>query len=440
MGPNLLCSMTDAPETALRQMPLGSRLAFIALVPVAVACRPIRALRRILRFKPRLVWGPIPLISIKYWSAALRARGYPSLTLVSFVPRINVRGDFDRHTDEFLGPGGLSALARPYAVFAWLLVKADILFSFLDGGFLLETPLEEVEGRLLKLAGIKLVSFPYGSDIAVPGHIGAAEEGLLRDYPEFVERAERTRARVDWFCRWSDVVIRNYQFGYLPRWDVVWPTMLAIDTDEWAGERPPGGDRPSREVVVVHAPNHRHVKATDALIRAVADLEREGLRVRLNLIEGRPNEEVKQAVFAADVLADQFVAGYAMFAIEGLSAGKPVLSALGGMPAEVRMTQALQDCPILDTSVDNLKENLTRLAQDPGLRRKLGEAGRNFSLDYHSLPAVGGSWETILDHLWRGAPLPPALPPERPLQSTRAHMPDRRDPQPQQAGRTQGSG
>jgi glycosyltransferase involved in cell wall biosynthesis len=384
--------------------------------------------------KPRLVWGPIPLISIKYWSAALRARGYPSLTLVSFVPRINVRADFDRHTDEFLGPGGLSALARPYAVFAWLLVKADIVFSFLDGGFLLETPLEEVEGRLLKLAGIKLVSFPYGSDIAVPGHIGAAEEGLLRDYPEFVERAERTRARVDWFCRWSDVVIRNYQFGYLPRWDVVWPTMLAIDTDEWAGEHPAGdGHRPTGEVVVVHAPNHRHVKATDALVRAVADLEREGLRVRLNLIEGRPNQEVKRAVIAADVLADQFIAGYAMFAIEGLSAGKPVLSALSWMPDEVRTTQALQNCPIMDTNVDNLKENLRRLARDPELRRTLGEAGRRFALDYHSLPAVAGSWEAIVDHLWRSAPLPPELPAGRSLQSTRSHAPDRRDPQPQQA-------
>ena len=40
--------------------------------------------------------------------------------------------------------------------------------------------------------------------------------------------------------------------------------------------------------------------------------------MRLNLIEGRPNQEVKQAVIAADVLADQFIAGYAMFAIEGL--------------------------------------------------------------------------------------------------------------------------
>jgi glycosyltransferase involved in cell wall biosynthesis len=427
--------MTDAGEIPSRQMPIPSRLGFMALAAVAIAARPLRALRRLLRLKPRLGWGPIPIISIKYWSAALRARGYPSFTLVSFVSRINVRDDFDRHTDEFLGPGGLAALARPFAVFAWLLIKADIVFSFFDGGFLRYTPLQEVEGRLLKLAGVKLACMPYGSDIAVSGHIGVAEEALLRDYPEFIETADRTRARVDWFCRWSDVVIRNYQFGYLPRSDVVWPTMLAIDTEEWSSDgAAQERGRDIDEVVVVHAPNHRHVKGTAALIRAVADLEREGLNVRLNLIEGRPNYEVKKAVMEADVVADQFIAGYAMFAIEGLSAGKPVLSSVGWMPEEVRMTPALQSCPIVDTNVENLTENLRRLVRDPALRRELGEAGRKFALDYHSFSAVASSWETILDHLWRGAPLPRELPPGgRPLQSGRVHARNRRDPQPLQA-------
>jgi Glycosyl transferases group 1 len=425
--------MTDAGEIPSGQMPIPSRLGFMALAAVAITSRPLRALRRLLRLKPRLVWGPIPIISIKYWSAALRARGYPSFTLVSFVSRINVRDDFDRHTDEFLGQGGLAALARPFAVFAWLLIKADIVFSFLDGGFLRYTPLQEVEGRLLKLAGVKLVCFPYGSDVAVPGHIGAAEEPLLRDYPEFVETADRTRARVDWFCRWSDVVIRNWQFGYLPRRDVVWTTMLAIDTNEWVSGGPSGeGDGVSGEVVVVHAPNHRHVKGTEPLIHAIEELNSEGLKVKRNLVEGKTNDEVKEAVLAADVIADQFFAGYAMFAIEGLSAGKPVLSALSGMPKETR-TEALKGCPIVDTNVDNLTENLRRLVRDPALRRKLGEEGRRFALDYHSLHAVGRTWEAIVDHLWRGAPLPSELPAARTLQSEPSPARNRRDPQPQQA-------
>jgi Glycosyl transferases group 1 len=405
--------MSDGRETAPGHIPLRSRIAVIALAALAIACRPLHALRRILRLKPRLAWGPVPLINIKFWSAAVQSRGYPSFTIASFVSRINVREDFDHHIDEFLGSGRLSDLARPYAVFAWILVKADILISFLDGGFLQDTPLSDLEGRLLKLAGTKLVSLPYGSDIAVPGHLGVAEEALLRDYPRFVETGEQTRERVEWFCRWSDVVIRNWQFGYLPRWDVVWTTMLAIDTDEWfRGDHSRGdGDGITGEVVVVHAPNHRHVKGTEALISAIDELQAEGLKVKLNLMEGKTNEEVREAVLTADIVADQFIAGYALFAVEGLAAGKPVLSAMCGMAKE-SITEAIRICPIVDTNVDNLTETLRRLIRDPGLRRELGEASRQFALDYHSLHAVGRTWETIIDHLWRGAPLPPELPAE----------------------------
>ncbi len=390
----------------------GSRLALAILTVLAIASRPLRELRRMLGLKPRSVWGPRSLISIKYWSAGLRAIGYPSFTLVNFVPPINSRSDFDRHFDEFLGTGLVSVLVKPFLIFAYLLFKADVVFAFMNGGFLATTPMSHLEGGLLRLAGIKMVSFPYGSDVAVPGYIGAAEEPLLKDYPEFRDTADETRRRVNWFCHWSAVVIRNYQFGYVPKWDVLWPTSLAIDTNEWSCGRPAtDADGESGEVVVLHAPNHRHVKGTDELLQAIAELQEEGLKVRLNLLERRPNSEIRQAMIEADVVADQFHAGYAMFAIEGLAMGKPVLSALSGMPAEIQTSRALANCPIVDTNVETLKENLRELVRDPGLRRELGEAGRRFALEYHSLPAVTRCWEVILEHVWRGASLPRELPP-----------------------------
>ena len=402
----------DASEMRRRLYEQGSRLALAILTALAIASRPLRELRRLLRLKPRSVWGPQSLINIKYWSAGLRAAGYPSFTLVSFVSPINSRSDFDRHFDDFLGTSLVSILAKPFVIFAYLLFKADVVLAFMNGGFLATTPMRHLEGGLLRLAGIKMVSFPYGADIAVPGYIGAAEEPLLKDYPEFRDTADQTRRRVNWFCHWSTVVVRNYQFGYVPRWDVRWPTCLAIDTDEWSCGRPAtDADGENGEVVVLHAPNHRHVKGTDELMRAIAELQREGLKVRLNLLERRPNTEIQQAMMEADVVADQFHAGYAMFAIEGLAMGKPVLSALSGMPQEIRASRALASCPIVDTNIENLKENLRKLVREPERRRELGEAGRRFALDYHSLPAVTRCWEIILEHAWRGASLPRELPP-----------------------------
>ena len=285
-----------------------------------------------------------------------------------------------------------------------------MFFAYFDGGYLAGTALRSLECPLLRVAGKKLVLFPYGGDIAVVGELGVAEEALLRDYPELVATSEAKRRRVLHLCRWADLVVRNYQYGFLPRFDVVWPTQIAIDTDQWApATEQPNSKEPPDEVVVVHAPNHRHIKGTQHLINAVENLRAEGVRVKLDLLERRPNAEVRQAMRSADIVADQFIAGYALFAIEGMSAGKPVMSALSWMPSEVRWSPGLSRCPIVDTDLDNLEANLRALVVDRDRRDDLGRAGREFVREYHSYEAVGRTWRTLIDHLWSGAPLPDEL-------------------------------
>ncbi len=407
---------------------LAALAAFVLLAIAALVARVGTAARRRLGRPPRLVWGPEPLISIKYWSEAMRRLGYDSTTLVSEAYSINSRDDFDLERADFLGSGRLSEAVRDYWAFAWTLRHADVHLTFFNGGFLRDTPLRGQEGRLLRLAGKKLVVSPYGGDIAVPGHLGVTEEALLQDYPYFEDLAEIVKERVDYFARWADVMVRNYQNGYLPRADVTWVTQLAFDLEQYsAGAAESGADGREDQVVVIHAPNHRHVKGTAELIQAVEELREEGLRIRLDLLERRPNEEVRRAIRAADVVADQFIAGYAMFALEGLAASKPVLSALSGMPPEARNVAALRDCPIVEADRATVKQELRRLVVDPELRARLGAAGREFARRYHSLDAVGDGWRVILDHVWRGSPLPDELPVGEPAELDPS---PRRQPQP----------
>jgi len=198
-------------------------------------------------------------------------------------------------------------------------------------------------------------------------------------------------------------VIRNYQYGYLPRWDVLWPTQIAIDSDYWQDEPPAGGaDGRAGEVVVVHAPNHRRIKGSDRLIEVVERLAAEGLRVRLELLEQRPNEEVRAAIMRADIVADQFIAGYALFAIEGMAAARPVLSAISWMDADVRADLDARKLPIVDTGLDTLEARLRELVADPERRRALGEAGRRFVVENHSYAAVGAVWDGLIRRVWEG--------------------------------------
>lgn len=360
-------------------------------------------LRRRRGDRPRLLWGPTPVIAIRDWSAAVRDRGYPSQTFAANVYDINRRDDFDVHRDRFLRGVPRADALRDFFAFAWALRHADVFMAYFNGGYLRWTMLERLEGPLLRLAGKKLIVAPYGSDIAVPGHLGVAEEPLLRDYPALAHTGDAVRRRVLYFCRWADLVIRNYQYGYLPRADVLWPTMIAIDAAHWhdRGENS-GADGRDGPVTVVHAPNHRHVKGTQYLLDAVERLRGEGFDVRLDLIERRPNEEVRAAVLDCDIVAEQFVAGYALFAIEGMSAGKPVMSAMRALAPDVLDSAAVRACPIVDAGTDDLTDRLRELVTDPARRAELGRAGREFVLAHHAREPVGAVWAEVIDAVWQG--------------------------------------
>jgi glycosyltransferase involved in cell wall biosynthesis len=379
-----------------------------ALVGVALV-EGVRSRRR-RRARPRLLWGPTPLISLKYWSAAMRERGYESRTLADGLMSINRWEDFDVHRSDFLGRAWAWEAVRDFVVFAWGIRNADVFLTFLDGGLLRHTALWRLEGPLLRLAGKRLIVFPYGSDVAVPGYLGVMELPLLADYPEIATRAESTRHRVDYFCRWANLVVRNHQYGYLPRTDAMWPTQMAVDTELWKGDgRASAADGVNGDVIVVHAPNHRHIKGTQLLLDAVQSLQDRGLRVVLDLIERSPNEVVRAAVHRCDIVAEQFLAGFGIFAIEGSAAGKPVLSALGWWPPEIRDSELLRDCPFVDVNALGIEVALEQLVTDPARREAVGRAGRRFAVERCSYDATGRAWTALIDHVWSGVPLPGAL-------------------------------
>jgi hypothetical protein len=392
---------------------LTAVLAGIAL-PWLTALALVERLRTWVRrrrgVRPRLIWGPVPLISLKYWSEAMRHVGYTSLTCVTSTYPINEREDFDVHLDQFEGPGPLAFLAQ-FRLFGWTLRHGDVFFRFFDGGFLRHTLLEWWEDRLLKLAGKRLIVSPYGSDVAVSGYLDGLEEELYADYPPLRQRSDEIERWVVHTAKFADLVVRNWQLGYVPRYDVVWLSQLAIDLDRWPlSQDYSGSNGTDGPVSILHAPNHRRIKGTAHLEQAVDALRAEGLQIELELLQGRPNEELRAAMASADVVADQFLLqGYAMAAVEAMALGKPVMVNMSTLPEELRSTEAFRECPAIDTNPDRLEDDLRRVVRDPALRRELGLAGREFVKRFHSYEAVSGVWTQIIDHVWSGTPLPESL-------------------------------
>jgi glycosyltransferase involved in cell wall biosynthesis len=413
-GPPGYARRAWAAANALRAraaVALAPRAALAYLFAIALLERIWATARRSRARRPRLVWGPVPIISLKYWSEAMRGAGYESRTCVLLHYPAHTRADFDVYLDEFASGGPLAAQLAPYRFYAWALRHGDVFIRFLDGGFLRYTSADRHELRILRLAGKRLIVSPFGGDVAVEGHFGGLEEALYADYPALRGQSTEIAARVDHTVRWADLVIRNWQVGYLPRHDVVWLNQLAIDLERWApAGQDSGADGRDGEVAVLHIPNHRHIKGTSYLEEAVRELREEGLSIDLSVMQGRPNEEIRKAVLEADIVADQFLLpGYAMAAVEAMAQGKPVMVSMGNLHEELKATEAFERCPAVDTNPETLKENLRRLVLDPGLRRELGAAGREFVERFHSYPVVAEGWERLLAHAWGGEPLPDSM-------------------------------
>ena len=363
---------------------------------VAPVARTRGVLRRRRGEKPSVLWGPIPVLNIRYSALADRLYGYHSETLVYGVYGINTRADFDHVLDRPSRVPLLGVLA-PYAAFLWAGFRFEVFGFFFDGGLLAQTPWWRAELPLLKLAGKRIVVYPYGGDARLPSV--TRTHGRWHAYtdipPGHEDRDEqRTRRRLRAFDRWADVMLGCGDLvETLPRHDGVLP--YPFDARSWQ----PRTEVHDGVVTVVHSPNHRHYKGTRFLVAAVEQLRSEGLPVELVLVEGMPNDVARRTYERADIIADQFLIGaYALFAVEAMALGKPVLCYLNERFARYHPEWA--ECPIVNTNPDTIVDDLRRLVLDADLRAELGRRGPAYVQRHHSLERVGAQMDEIYRRLW----------------------------------------
>lgn len=371
-------------------------LAAYALV-VAPLARLGAARKRAQGEKPAIVWGPVPIANLRNSVLADRLYGYRSETLVYRPYRPSDRPVFDRIWEPFGAIPGLRQVG-PYFAFVWAGLRYDVFCFYFDGGLLGETPFWWAELPLLRLAGKKIVVWPYGGDARLPSRTRA--RGGWHAYSEIPpgkeDRDEReVRARLDAFGRWADRILGCADLVEdLPRLDGVLP--YPFDSEGWEPSEPPADGT----VRIVHAPQHRNYKGTRYIVEAVERLRTESLDVELVLVEGRTTEDAREEYRRAAIVADQFLIGaYALLAIEAMALGRPVVCYLD--PRIARHHPEWRDCPIVSATPDTLTDELRRLVTDEDLRRELGRRGPDYVRAVHSLEAVGAQLDAIYRRLWR---------------------------------------
>ncbi len=353
--------------------------------------------RRKMHVKPRIIWGPTPIINIATNSAADRKRGYKSDTLV--YETYSITHDFTYVMEPCL-KHRYAPILVPLVVFLWACVHYDIFQFYFDGGFLSRMPLKDLELRLLRYAGKRVVVSCYGADVRVRSITEALGYYNVCKVCNFKGTAcicdeERARKNVEHVRRYAHALLSmGDMIEYVPgsRRDIFF-WAIDLSGNPFIGQ--PAGDE---QIVVVHAPNHPEYKGTKFLVDAVEALKKEGFHIDLRIVQKLSNNEALEQYKKAHIIFDQCLAGwYGFFAVEAMTLGKPVISFI--RKPEEYLPQDIP-CPIVNSDPDGLKDALRTLLEQPELRKKLGEQGRHYVERVHSSEAVGEKMEALYKEMW----------------------------------------
>jgi len=372
---------------------------------IACACAAIA--RVCVKDSKRLVWGSTPIINNVYWSKAMSQAGFSSETFTNgYYSAINQRSDWGRVLSE--NYKYVPKHIKPLLAFLHSLFRYDVFFISFNGFFIGTTCLRYFQSLILKIANKKIIVIPYGSDCYVYGKIRSIGvlHGLLMSYPLASRCQIEIKRDVDYWCSRADVLIPGFVgpdgFG---RWDVLVPSMLALDLDLWrSSNRVNFSDGTFGKVVIVHAPNHRGFKGSEFLIKAIDLLQKEGFKIEFKLLERLQNSEVRRIMHEdADILVEQLIfPGHGMNALEGMASGLPTVSNLEDdtyiMP--MRRWSYFGECPLVSASPESIVDVLRKLITRPRLRHTLGMAGRRYVEKYHGLDSAQYLFTNVIDYVY----------------------------------------
>lgn len=367
----------------------------------------IRLVRRLAGKPPRVWHGGFPMHMLRDMVRADRLAGYPGGSLVNNVrlnsaySLVNVT-DFDIVLDE----RGVRSDEYHWATVCYFLRHADIVVAFFDLYLAAQNRPDQTAWLLaiMRRLGIRTIFVPSGLDVVYEsGKVDRYDfiACIRDDYPKWDLKSDTPliRERLRRYCHQAEFVVSGDAVTerFLPRADIRFK-YFPIDTDAFT----PSYTTRNAIPVIAHAPNHRRIKGTEYLLKAVSRLQEMGIEVELKLIEKVPPEEARAIYASADLIADQFCIGsFGMFAMEGLALGKPVLAYLD----EEHLGDPVFNLPIVNTTPENLTCVLAVLLQLPILRERLGRAGRAAVQSYQSLSAQAEIWSRIYRHVWWNARL-----------------------------------
>jgi len=381
-------------------------LFFLFVIVLVLLLSPLRVIRKTLgRRKIRSIWSGTPIMTMASNAKAERLLGVDARSLVFWTYYVSGAFDYD------LSKWCAIPLARQlilFLTFIWTCVFIDRVHFYCDRGFIPSGPqfvFNSFELYVYKLLRIQVFFWTYGADVRSRqttknlGEPNCCSECTMVGEACVCDEARRMR-NIEKLRKYSTAIFSMGDMSeYTPgsRNDLFfWPVDLHGPNASRYEPVYPEVDQ-SRPLRIIHAPNQPAFKGTHFLIEAVEALNWEHLSIELILVEKVPNERALALYRSADIIFDQCLTGFHGYvALEAMTLGKPVL-------CFIRKPQAYllnpEECPIINTHVTTLKEDLRRLAQNREQLTGIGVKGRHYVERHFSLEAFASRLEKAYKEL-----------------------------------------
>mgnify|MGYP000264546835 CR=1 FL=1 len=356
----------------------------------------------IARFYPKekdVGLGPEPLINNVYHAKALRQQGWCAETFVDHVYFITSNFDIKFISKKKLISFFLRTLCTP---FVFSIFRYRIIYIYFTGGGLYYTKLLWIiEPFLYRLSAVKVVVMPYGGDVQDMQKCPnlAFKHAVDTDYPHHFRRRNIIRSKVWLWSRFANHIISGCDWvDYMQHWDTLCLSHFSIEIEKIEYHKTRKSAR--NALKILHAPNHKEIKGTRFFQKAVSELQKEGFDIELIMAQGVSNEKIQELIRDCDIIADQLLIGwYAMFAIEGMAAAKPVLCFLRDDLQDLYYKAGiieLGEIPIINCNPHTVIDVIRKLASSPEEELvESGLRGRRFVEKHHSLHSIGIMFDAI---------------------------------------------
>jgi hypothetical protein len=256
---------------------------------------------------------------------------------------------------------------------------------------------KEIDLRLAaRLGKARLVEF-WGDDLREPERASRDNPFLARMYRQHPELAnQRSQAVQQMFRRHGFAcLIPGYELAdylHASSFPGYYQTRQRLLLSDYTPHFPdPEQNRP----VLVHAPSDKARKGTEAVLVAIASLQK-AHSFEFKLIHQMPRTDALATVASADLFLDQFTVGAeGLAALEAMALGKPVVCFIKGS-LQSRYPTGL---PIVVTDQERLAEVIAPLVGDGARRRELGINGRNYVEAHHDARKLAAELVEIYEDL-----------------------------------------